>query len=217
MNPKHLISMARIVTVMLLLALLTGLTPGAVLPAYAAPGNVTRVSVDSSGVQANGSSRHSQISGDGRFVVFESDATNLAGGKGGLFLKDLQTGSITRVGVDGEDAAISNDGRFVAFDSGAINEVSGDSNGFFDVFVSDRQSGVTTRVSIGSSGAEANADSMSPAISGDGRYVAFVSDATNLVSGDTNGVADIFLRDQQTDITELISIASDGAQRVFLK
>jgi len=185
---------------------------GAVLSVNAAAGDITRVSVDSTGAQANGSSRHSQISGDGRFVVFESDATNLAGGTGGLFLKDRQTGSITRVGVDGEAPSISNDGRFIAFDSGATNEVSGDANGLFDVFVYDRQSGVTILVSVDSSGTQENADSMGPVISGDGRYIAFPSAATNLVSNDTNGMQDVFVHDRLTGITERVSIASDGAQ-----
>ncbi len=185
---------------------------GAALPVHAAPGDLTRISVDSAGVQANGNSRHSQISGDGRFVVFESDAINLAGGTGGLFLKDRQTGAVTRVGVDGENASISNDGRFIAFDSGASNEVAGDTNGFFDIFVFDRQSGLTTRASVDSAGVEADANSTDTAISGDGRFVAFLSNASNLVSGDTNGVVDVFVHDNLSGTTERVSVASGGAE-----
>src|SRR5688572_29128407 len=194
------------------LILLIALSFLAVGTASAAPGELTRVSVDSAGAQADGSSRRSQISGDGRFVVFESSATNLGGGSGGLFLKDRQTGAVTRVGVDGENASISNDGRFVAFDSGATNEVAGDTNGVFDVFVYDSQSAVTTRASVDSAGAEANADSTGTDISGDGRFVVFSSDASNLVVGDTNGVGDIFVHDNQGGTTERVSVASNGAE-----
>ncbi len=177
----------------------------------AAPGDLTRVSVDPSGAQANGGSRHGQISADGRYVVFESEATNLGGGAGGIFVKDRQSGATTRISVDGENPSISNDGRFVAFQSFAANLISGDTNNVYDVFVYDRQSGVTARVSVDSSGAQANAESIRPSISGDGRFVAFQSDATNLASGDENGATDIFVHDNQTGTTERISRTSDGA------
>ncbi|MBC7879642.1 MAG: PD40 domain-containing protein [Anaerolineales bacterium] len=208
MKSKYKKMLSQAVSVLLLISLFL---PASVFPVYAAPGDLTRVSVDSTGVEANGNSRHSQISGDGRFVVFDSFATNLPGETGGLFLKDIQTSAIIRVGVDGEDASISNDGRFIAFESFASNEVSGDTNGVSDVFVYDRQSGVTTRVSVDSSGAQSNAKSVNPVISGDGRFVAFESDATNLVANDTNGVTDIYVRDNQAGITERISLTSDGA------
>jgi Tol biopolymer transport system component len=207
MNPKSKKTFA----ILTLTALLIGLQ-GRVLPVYAAPGDLTRVSVDSAGAQANGSSRRDEMSSDGRFVVFESDATNLAGGTGGLFLKDRQTGAVTRVGVDGGNASISNDGRFIAFDSGATNDVIGDTNGFFDIFVFDPQSGLTTRVSVDSSGTQSDANSTSPAISDDGRHVAFSSEANNLVNGDTNNVPDIFVHDRQTGQTRRVSVASDGAE-----
>ena len=90
--------------------------------------------------------------------------------------------------------AISADGRFVAFDSEATNLVPGDTNDASDVFVRDRQTGTTRRVSVSSGGAQGNGASFDPAISADGRFVAFNSDATNLVPGDTNGAADVFVR-----------------------
>jgi Tol biopolymer transport system component len=207
MNPNS----RKILALMTITALLAGLQHTA-LSVYAAPGDLTRVSVDSAGAQANGDSRRDEMSSDGRFVVFESDATNLAGETGGLFLKDLQTGAVTRVGVDGGNASISNDGRFIAFDSGAANEVVGDTNGFFDIFVFDGQSGLTTRVSVDSSGAQSNANSTSTAISDDGRHVAFSSEATNLVSGDTNNAQDIFVHDRQTGQTRRVSVASNAAE-----
>ena len=108
--------------------------------------------------------------------------------------------------------AISADGRFVAFASDASNLVPGDTNGTLDVFVRDRQTGTTRRVSVGPGGVQGNGDSFDPAISADGRFVAFTSDATNLVPGDTNGASDVFVRDRQTGTTERVSVGPGGAQ-----
>src|SRR5260221_12103684 len=107
-------------------------------------------------------------------------------------------------------AAISADGRFVAFDSYATNLVSGDTNGWEDVFVHDRLTGTTERVSVDSLGNEANWFSYSRAISGDGRYVVFMSVATNLVPGGTNGLPQLYLRDRQTAQTSIVSLNSSG-------
>src|SRR5207244_8060019 len=112
-----------------------------------------------------------------------------------VFVHERDTGTTERVSVstggnEGNDASqtpsISADGRYVAFFSHASNLVSGDSNGTWDVFAHDRQTGVTERVSVASDGAEANAQSLACCISADGRYVAFESDASNLVPDDTN-------------------------------
>jgi Tol biopolymer transport system component len=223
MNPKYIKSIARILPVIILVTLVASLW----LPAYAAPGDLTRVSVDSSGAQANDWSRRSTISGDGRYVAFESDASNLVSGDtngaGDIFVHDRQTGATTRVSVNSSGAeanggsdspTISNDGRYVAFYSSASNLVSGDTNGVGDIFVRDRQTSVTTRVSVNSSGNQANGESSDYelAISGEGRYVAFPSEATNLVSGDTNDAGDIFVHDRQTGQTRRVSIDSSGAQ-----
>jgi len=93
-----------------------------------------------------------------------------------------------------EDASISGNGRYVAFESGATNLVKNDTNGTWDVFVHDRKTGKTKRVSKRSNGTEGDSGSDDPSISGDGRYIAFESDATNLVKNDTNGKGDVFLR-----------------------
>src|SRR5438132_6140403 len=124
--------------------------------------------------------------------------------------------------TEGNDAslgsALSADGRFVAFDSAATDLVAGDTNLVSDVFVHDRQTGTTERVSVASDGAQGNGSSgllsfaFSPALSADGRFVAFVSFATNLVAGDTNGATDVFVHDRQTGTTERVSVASDGTQ-----
>ena len=188
-------------------------------------GQTTRVNVDSLGGEANGFSANAAISGDGRFVAFYSDATNLVdddtNDSRDIFVHDRQTGQTTRVSVDslGGEAdgnsfgpSLSDDGRFVAFSSQATGLVTGDTNGTSDVFVHDRQTGETTRVSVDSLGGEADGSSSAPAITGDGRFVAFDSSATNLVTGDTNGVRDVFVHDRQTSQTIRVSFDSFGGE-----
>jgi hypothetical protein len=130
------------------------------------------------------------------------------------------TGSTTRMSIptgggqaDGRSfvPAISADGRYAAFYSDASNLVSGDANGARDVFIRDRQTGETTRASVDGAGAEANDDSFEPAISADGRFVAFSSSATNLVAGDSNEVNDVFVRDRQANTTTRVSVGLAGA------
>jgi Tol biopolymer transport system component len=108
--------------------------------------------------------------------------------------------------------SISADGWCVAFTSWASNLVPGDSNGHADVFVHDRLTGITTRVSIASDGTQGNGDSTGPSSSADGRFVAFSSWASNLVPGDTNEKGDVFVHDQQRRVTTRVSVASDGMQ-----
>jgi Tol biopolymer transport system component len=168
-------------------------------------GQTSRVSVATNGGQANSDSGASAISADGRYIAFVSSARNLVpediyqGSE--IFVRDRLTGQTTRVGRETAGnmnaPAISADGRFVAFHSFAPL-VGPDSNGAKDVFVTDRQTGQTTRVSVGADGSQANGSSESPSISADGRFVAFSSIATNLVPLDTNGVGDVFVHDRQT-------------------
>ena len=186
---------------------------------------IIRVNESNGGAQANDFTENAFISGDGLFVVFQSEATNLVGGDSNgatdIFVYDLTAGSIERVsltngGAQGNDvslnASISSDGRYVAFESFADNLVAGDTNADYDVFVHDRLLNTTERVSIASDGTQANAGSGRPTISADGRYVSFVSAATNLVPGDSNGFADIFVYDRTTGNVQLVSAASDGTQ-----
>ena len=186
-------------------------------------GATERVSVDSAGNQADGGSDAPAISGDGRFVAFVSDASNLVSGdtngQSDVFVHDRQTGVTERVSVDsaGNQAnggsaapAISADGRFVAFVSDASNLVPGDTNGQGDVFVHDWQTGATERVSVDSAGGQADGGSGKPAISADGRFVAFASAATNLVDGDANSKSDVFVHDRQTGATERVSVDGHG-------
>lgn len=124
--------------------------------------------------------------------------------------------SLAPDGADGSDdsmhPSISADGRYVAFQSTARNLVGGDDNRKEDIFVYDRPNGKTTRVSVSTSGAQANGNSTDPAISADGRYVAFRSAATDLVETDTNGQIDIFVHDRQTGRTSRVSLSTPGAQ-----
>ena len=107
---------------------------------------------------------------------------------------------------------VSGDGGIVAFGSNAVNIVQRDFNNAHDIFVRDLSAGVNTRVSVGAGGAEANAASHGAALSHDGRFVAFYSSASNLVQGDTNKVADVFVHDRQAGTTSRVSVASDGTE-----
>ena len=186
---------------------------------HAAPlaGVTTRVSLASDGTQGDyDSGYYSSISANGRYVAFESGASNLVSGDTNynwdVFVQDRQSGLTTRVsvasdGVQGNGGAvyssISADGRYVAFHSWATNLVSGDTDGWDDVFVHDRQSGQTERVSVASDGTQGNDNSYDPSISAGGRYVAFMSDASNLVNGDTNGWGDVFVHDREGNVPVL--------------
>ena len=163
-----------------------------------------------------------RVKHNGRFVAFASAATNLVpgdtNGKSDVFVRDLEENTIQRMSISHSGSrqtatvnfpALSGDGRFVAFMSDATNLVPGDTTGKKDVFVYDRQAGTTERVSVASGGSPANQGSFNPAMSGDGRYVAFSSSATNLAPGDANGQFQIFLHDRQADITERVSVTSD--------
>ena len=188
-------------------------------------GNTTRVSVSSEGEQCDLASKYPAISADARYVAFYSKASNLVPGdtnqEGDVFVHDRRTGKTTRVSVasDGtpgavqsDNPSISGDGRYVAFQSYAGNLVPGDTNERADIFVHDRETGKTVRVSVASDGTQGNEGSLSPSISRDGRYVVFQSYASNLVAGDTNRHCDIFLHDLNTGKTLRISVAGDGTQ-----
>ncbi len=185
-----------------------------------------RVSVDSSGNEANAECGVEGISGDGRYVVFTTSASNLvasdSNGVGDTFVHDVTTGVTTRVSVDSagseangasiSGASITADGRYVAFSSHASNLVTGDTNGKRDVFVHDRSTGVTTRESVDATGGDANGDSGVARISADGRFLAFMSLASDLVAGDSNGAWDIFERDRTTGVVIRVSVHSNGNQ-----
>jgi Tol biopolymer transport system component len=188
-------------------------------------GTTVRVSVATGGAQGDSESLEPSISADGRYVAFRSRATNFVvsdtNAVTDIFVHDRQSGTTERVSVatngtqgdaDSFQPTISAGGRYVAFESLATTLVAGDTNGYRDIFVRDRQSGTTARVSVAIGGAQADWDSFSPAISADGRYVAFDSRASNLVAADTNGFFDVFVRDLQGGTTELVSVSTGGTQ-----
>ena len=188
-------------------------------------GQTTRISLSSDGVQGNSGSGARAISADGRFVAFASAASNLATGDSNeewdIFVHDRQTGQTTLVSADSkgkpgngesENADISADGRYVAFSSFSSNLVEDDTIGSQDIFVHDRQTGQTTRVSVDSQGRQGNRNAGAPTISADGRFVAFSSDSSNLVSDDSNDKIDIFVHDRQTGETTRVSVDSSGKQ-----
>ncbi len=199
-------------------------------------GKTVRVSLGPSGQASNDECRDADISADGRYVVFTSIGTNMISGvtdgSAQVFLRDRDVSgsgtydtagnvqsyvvSESLVGITGNDnsghASVSNDGNLIAFESDAGNLVSGDSNNFSDILVKNMSTGAVERISVGLEGAEPDGNSRYPAISSDGRYVVFVSYASNLVEDDTNLVSDIFIYDRQTDTMERISTASDGTE-----
>lgn len=185
-------------------------------------GTTERISVSRNGRDTNGQSFFPEITPTGRWVAFVSDARNLVLGDTNhvtdAFVRDRLAGTTERVSLtdDGSEGnssttgvAISANGRWVAFSSFASNFVPGDDNGAFDVFLRDRVTGRTVLVSESTSGGPGDGPSAGVTISDDGRSVAFYSDATDLVPGDTNATRDIFVRDVVTGTTERVSVGSD--------
>jgi Tol biopolymer transport system component len=208
-----------------------GSTAFVVLVGVATPADAqnttTRISVTPSGVQGNNRSFGASLSDDGRYITFVSDATNLVPGdtnnQPDIFVRDRQLEIFERVnlGVGGEQAlggpsnvpSISANGRFVQFSSSASNLIGIDTNDQPDIFVHDRQTNLTTRVSVANGGTQAvGGASFSGVMTPDARYVAFSSNATNLVTGDTNSRTDVFLHDRQTGTTQRVSLTNGGVQ-----
>ena len=212
-----------------------GLVLLAASPALAHPPGVTeRVSVSPSGAGGDADSQLPAISASGRYVAFWSFASNLVpgdtNGTSDVFVRDRSTGAIERVSVTskgrqavGGDAggvldtnfgrpAITPDGRYVAWASSATNLGKSDRNNAVDIFLRDRTAGTTERVTMGTRKAEPNGESSHPAISPDGRFVAFQSFADNLVPSDTNFTSDVFRIDRQTGAVIRVSLTSAGQQ-----
>lgn len=180
------------------------------------------------------------ISSNGRLVLFLSCATNLDDDSGPLvreaFVHDRRTGRTELVSIahDGnpidvsvtkDEVSLSADGRYVAFASAASNLIEDDTNDASDIFVFDRKSKRTERVSVSSEGEESVVDqsedvmarggSFSPCMSAEGRYVAFGASAMNLVNDDLNGAIDVFVHDRRKRTTEIVSVRSDGGASTF--
>jgi len=167
------------------------------------------------GVTGNGDSVTPQISPDGRFVLFSSTALDLVTNENrsatlNLYLRDRLTGTTELISQDTNGAAgdgdssygsCSTNGRYVVFQSEASGLVPGDANGVQDVFLRDVWGGTTYLVSQTTNGGAASGPSYDATLSADGRFVAFVSGATNLTSLDTNGIPDVFIRDTLSNLT----------------
>lgn len=190
-------------------------------------GSTTRVSVATDGTPANSISSDPVISGNGRYVAFNSFASNLVpndtNGDYDIFLRDRWAGTTTRASLSytGGQAngrslsrlAMTPSGRYLAFTSEASNLVPDDTNNLEDGFVRDLRTGTNSRVSVSSTGAQADRETFfGMSISPDGRYVAFFTDATNLVPDDTNNVWDVFLRDRWAATTTRVSVGPNGEQ-----
>lgn len=178
------------------------------------------------------SSVRPSISAGGRYIAFESNSDRLipdSNGVADIFIRDTQNSTTIRASVDsggldsngGSYAPSINrhsgvtpglDGRYVAFESDATDLVGGDTNGMRDIFLRDTTGGTTVRVSLDSGGAQANGHSFAPSVSGDGNLVAFCSYASNLVAGDTNGVADIFVKNLTTGAISRVSTSASAGQ-----
>jgi len=169
-------------------------------------GTTVRASVADDDQQIAGESRGGEVSNDGRYVTFWSDDSTVVPGDtndtADVFVRDLQAGTTRLVssstgGAQGDGSsggpAITPDGRYVVFDSAATNLVAGDTNGVYDVFRKDLQTGTTTLVSRRTNGAQGNADSVNPIITPNAKFVVYGSDASNLTGGDTNGQTDLFV------------------------
>lgn len=192
---------------------------------HARASDVVLVSVGIDGTSADGYSYNPVVSAGGRRVAFVSDAPDLvAGDTNGaddIFVRDLSANTTTRVSVasdgsqnavpSGDDPAIAALGEVVAFTTRGALTPQG-SNGSSQVYVRDLVLGTTKLVSRSLAGGPGNGNGSRPSLSADGRLVAFVSRASNLVAGDTNGEDDIFVHDTSTGVTELVSVAADGSQ-----
>lgn len=186
-------------------------------------GTTRQGSVASDGKERNNSSDYPAISGDGHFVAFQSSALLVPEDTGtslDIYVHDMVGGATSRVSIasDGTSAssesrypALSATGRYIVFQSAASNLVPGDTNGAWDVFIHDRETRTTARVSVGAGGAQSNSLSAHASVSADGRYVSFDSEASNLVDADPGGT-DVFVHDRQTGATAAISVTRDGTR-----
>jgi Tol biopolymer transport system component len=188
-------------------------------------GATTRVSVAGDGGELTEGGYSPSISANGRYVAFMSTDTAVVVGKTSnrpdVIVRDLKTGTNRRASVDSDgnetdgDAyqpLLSANGRFVAFGSEATDLVPGDTNARYDIFVHDMRTGSTVRVSVDSDGNQQTSSGETHAFSSNGRFVAFSTNAANLVPGDTNGQDDIFVHDMKTRRTTRVSTSTAGAE-----
>ena len=183
-------------------------------------GQNTLVSQGFGGAVTDGQARHASISANGDYVAFDAGASNLVADDSddliNVFLWNRAADTITLISrtstgaaIDGYRPSISGDGRFIAFETGSNDVTIDDARNHGDVFLRDRAMGTTSLVSRGMNEPSAG-ESALPAVSGDGRYVTFISNAWNLVPGDTNAAYDAFVWDRLTNTTKIASRRPDG-------
>lgn len=202
--------------------LAVGVLAGGAEPASAA-GLPTRVNVSTANVAANNTSGRVAVSSNGRYVAFESRASNLiandTNGKQDIFVRDRISKTTTRVSLTNAGAQISADsflptvsadGRYVTFQTAAANVVTGDTNGAVDVFMRDRTANTTTRVSVGANASQLVAGGYQGAVSATGQFVTFTSKATGAAIGDTSADPDVFIHDRTARTTKVVSLAPNG-------
>lgn len=193
--------------------------------AVSAAATTTRVSISTQGVEGNDDANYPAVSANGRFVAFMSESDKMVpadkNNEWDVFVRDRSTGKTEWIsrslpGTQNDDLstdpAISANGRFVVFESSSSKLVSNDTNGKRDVFLRDRATGKTRRISRGFNGAESDGHSSDPAISADGRYVAFESDATNLVKNGTNAWRHVYRYDREKRIMRLVTVGPNGVE-----
>ncbi|MDX6213426.1 MAG: TolB protein, partial [Frankiales bacterium] len=195
-----------------------------IVPGPAGSNVTSAVSVDSAGAYHGSgvTTATPAVSADGRYVAFSSVASITGGDnahRANVYLRDRTTGMTTLISTpspgvfgngDSTDVAMTPDGRYIAFDSFASNLVIGDTNGREDVFVFDRQAGTLSRVSLTDAGTEGDKASLLPAISGNGQYVAFISNSTNLIGAEINPAYNLYVRDLVNNTTARVSRAVGG-------
>jgi Tol biopolymer transport system component len=185
-----------------------------------------RVTLDFNGSAGGAGGLNSSASANGRFVAFQSDAADHVqgdlNGTSDVFVRDVKKGVTTRLSVSSAgvesngpsyNPRLSANGRYVIFQSAADNLLAeDDGNEKYDVFLHDRKTGTTTRVSVSSAGGEAGEDCFGATVSSNGRYVAFLSAAEELVAGDLNGTTDVFLHDRKLGTTVRVSVDAAGSE-----
>lgn len=186
-----------------------------------AAGKLMRASTNAAGTAANDHSKMPALSGDGRYLVFLSEADNLVSGNVGInnqvYRKDLKTGAVALVSQDAKGVVagnwnyapdVSSDGHVVAFST--LADFDPRDAAWSDIYVKNMDTGALQLASASTTGQGGNDSSYLPSLSGDGRFVVFYSRASNLVAGDTNGRYDVFVKDLQTGKIAAVSTAADG-------
>lgn len=196
----------------------------ALAPRPASAQSISYEALDARGFRGDGSPfRSPTVSANGRWLAYESFGDFLPGDFDGhidILLRDRLTGSVRIVsvsssgdggGLNALSPSMSADGRFIAFQGLSSDLTPGDSNGEHDIFLHDAWQATTTLISSTPAGVSGNGASSAPRISGDGQWIVFSSEASNLVAGDINGVADVFVRNVASGATQLVSVSTSGA------